>query len=116
MMKKELLKKASEEIRKEMYEVGFIDDSDDISRFLDNLARELAKEEILEGNEDIDFYYEKECEIEELQEKLLKEIKDKIMSKYNRFSTCQNGHYAACYYEIDKEFKNWDEFDDYWDR
>jgi hypothetical protein len=95
MMKKELLEKAREEIRKEIDRVGYIDDSDDANRFLDNLVQELVKED------------------EELQEELLREIKDKIMSRYNRFSTCENGHYAACYYEIDKEFNSWDEFNDY---
>lgn len=112
-MLEKLLGLAKVEIEKEMNRLGYIDDSDNTDRFLDNLARELAKEEILKGNEDIDFYYEKEFEIEELQEELLKEIKDKIMSKYNSFSTCENGHYEACYYEIDKEFNDWDEFNNH---
>ena len=110
---KNLLQKAEVKVQEEIKRVGFIDDSDDTDRFLDNLAQELAKEEILKDNEDIDFYYEKEGEIEELQEELLEEIKDKIMSKYNSFSTCENGHYAGCYYEIDKEFNNWDEFNNH---
>lgn len=107
---KKLLQKAELKIQEEIKRIGFIDDSDNTDRFLDNLSKELAKEKILKGNEDIEFYYEKECEIEELQEELLEEIKDKIMSKYNRFSTCDNGYYKGCYYETDKEFNNWDEF------
>lgn len=110
---KDLLQKAEVKVQEEIKRVGFIDDSDNADRFLDNLSQELAKEEILKGNKDIEFYYEKECEIEGLQEELLEEIRDKIMSKYNSFSTCENGHYAGCYYEIDKEFKNWDEFNNY---
>jgi hypothetical protein len=113
---KNLLEKAEVEVQAEIKRIGFIDDSDNTDRFLDNLSQELAIEEILKGNEDIEFYYEKECEIEELQEKLLEEIKDKIMSKYNHFSTCESGHYKGCYYEIDKEFNNWDEFNDYFER
>jgi len=96
MIKKELLEKAREEIKKEIDRIGFIDDSDNADRFLDNLALELAKED------------------EELQEELLKEIKDKIMTNYNCFSTCDEyGVYKACYYEVDKEFETWDEFNDY---
>ena len=110
---KNLLQRAEVKVQEEIKRVGFIDDSDNTDRFLDKLSQELAKEKILKGNEDIDFYYEKECEIEELQEELLEEIKDKIMSKYNRFSTCENGRYAGCYYEIDKEFSNWAEFNDH---
>ena len=110
---KNLLQRAEVKVQEEIKRVGFIDDSDNTDRFLDNLSRELAEEEILKGNEDIDFYYEKECEIEELQEELLEEIKDKIMSKYNRFSTCENGRYAGYYYEIDKEFDNLDEFNNH---
>lgn len=110
---KNLLEKAGVKVQEEIKRVGFVDDSDNTDRFLDNLSQELAKEEILKGNEDIDFYYEKEGEIEELQEELLEEIKDKIMNKYNSFSTCENGHYEGCYYEIDKEFNNWDEFNNH---
>ena len=110
---KNLLQKAELKIQEEIKRVGFIDDTDNTDRFLDNLSQELAKEEILKGNEDINFYYDKESEIEELQEKLLEEIKDKIMSKYNHFSTCESGHYKGCYYEIDKEFSNWDEFNNH---
>lgn len=92
---KKLLQKAEVKIQEEIKRAGFIDDSDNTDRFLDNLAQELAKED------------------EELQEELLNEIKNKIMSKYNCFSTCESGHYAACYYEIDKEFETWDEFNSY---
>lgn len=111
---KKLLQKAQVKIQEEMNRLGYIDDSDYTDRFLDNLALELAKEKILKGNDDIEFYYEKEYEIEDLQVKLLKEIKDKIMSKYRCFCTCNEyGRYEACYYEVDKDFESWDEFNDY---
>jgi hypothetical protein len=114
---KNLIEKAELKIQEEIKRVGFIDDSDNTDRFLDNLSQELTKEEILKGNEDIIFHYDKESEIEELQEKLLEEIKYKIMNKYNHFSTCEgDGHYKSCYYEIDKEFNNWDEFNDHFGR
>jgi len=111
---KKLLQKAELKIREEMDRRGFIDDSDYTNRFLDNLALELAKEKILKNNDDIDFYYEKEYEIEELQVKLLKEIKEKIMNKYRLFCTCNEyGYYKACYYEVDKDFETWDEFNNH---
>ena len=113
MNKKEILQKAEIKIQEEMNRIGYIDDSDNVVRFLDNLARNLAEEEVLKGNEDID--YEKEREIEELQEELLEEIKKIMSSKYKRIYSLKNGHYTAFYYEteIDKEFNNLDEFNDY---
>jgi len=113
MNKKEILQKAEIKIQEEMNRIGYIDDSDNVVRFLDNLARNLAEEEVLKGNEDID--YEKEREIEELQEELLEEIKRIMSSKYKRIYSLKNGHYTAFYYEteIDKEFRNLDEFNDY---
>ena len=94
-----LLKMAKVEIHKAMQKIGRINDSDNSDRFLDNLAKELAENEILKGNEDIKLYYEKETEIEELQEILLAEIKDKIMDKYKIVSECdKSGTYTAYYY------------------
>ena len=69
---KNLLQRAEVKVQEEIKRVGFIDDSDNTDRFLDKLSQELAKEKILKGNEDIDFYY-----------------------------------------EIDKEFSNWAEFNDH---
>ena len=106
---KKLLQKARKKVEEEMKRVGFIDDSDNSDRFLDNLSQKLAKEEVLKGNENIDFYYEKEDEIEQLQEKLLEEIRDKIMGKYNRFYECKNGQYIACFYETIDGLKAWKE-------
>ena len=106
---KKLLQRAEVKIQEEIKRTGFIDDSDNVvDRFLDSLARNLAEEKILKG--DID---EKEREIEELQEELLEEIKKIMSSKYKRIYTLKNGHYTAFYYEADKEFNNWNEFNDY---
>ena len=110
---KKLLQEAKVKIKKEMTDTGFIDDSDCTERFLDLLAKELAEGEILKGNKDIDFYYEKEEAIEDLSKKILDEIKGKIMNEYKIFSTSENGHYEACYYEVDEEFSTWNEFNDH---
>lgn len=111
---KNLLQKAEVKIQEEIKRVGFIDDSDNTDRFLDNLAKKLAEEEILQGNDDIDFYYEKEYEIKEMQEKLLEKIKDRIMSKYNSFEVfSKRGHCEAYYYEIDKKFNTLKEFNNH---
>jgi len=110
-MLKKLLGLAKVEIEKEMNRLGYIDDSDNADRFLDELAKNLVEKELVPDG-DLDLYYEKEYEIEEL----LKEIKDKIMCKYYCFSTCDEyGVYKACYYEVDKEFNSWEEFYDYFE-
>jgi len=82
-MMNNLLEKAKMEIEKEMEEMGYIDDSDNADRFLDGLARELVEKEILQGNDDIDLYYEKEGEIEELAEDLLEELNSYASDKYS---------------------------------
>lgn len=107
-MLKKLLQKAEVKIQEEIERFGFIDDSDNADRFLDNLALELAKEEILKGNEDINFYYEKEYEIEELQEELLKMIKDEVMINYDSIGTTnERGDYSGCWYRDLKGLVNW---------
>lgn len=82
-MMNNLLEKAKMEIEKEMEEMGYIDDSDNADRFLDELARKLVEKEILQGDDDIDLYYEKEGEIEELAEDLLEELNVYTSDKYN---------------------------------
>lgn len=106
-MKKELLEKAREEIEKEMNRVGFIDDSDNCDRFLDELSRNLA-EKVLVPNDDIELYYEKEAEIEELSEELLEMIKDEIMIEYNKIDFInERGDYTGCYYSTKKDAVRW---------
>lgn len=107
-MLKKLLQKAEVKIQEEIERFGFIDDSDYADRFLDNLALELVKEEILKGNEDINFCYEKEYEIEELQEELLKMIKDEVMINYDSIGTTnERGDYSGCWYRDLKGLVNW---------
>lgn len=106
---KKLLKKADLKIREEMKRVGYIDDSDNSDRFLDDLSQKLAIEKILKGSNEIELYYKKEHEIEQLQEKILQKIKNEIMNKYNRFHTNKNGYYEGCYYETSDALKAWKE-------
>lgn len=111
---KNLLQKAEFKINEEMERMGFIDDSDNSARFLDDLALKLATEEILKGDisgdNGIELYYEKEHEIEILAEQLLEKIKKEIMNKYNHFSNPGNGNiYEGCYYETAAGLKTWKE-------
>lgn len=102
-----LLEKAREQIKKEMNRVGFIDDSDNCDRFLDELARNLVEEELVLGD-DIKLYYEKEEEIEELAEKLLDMIKDEVMINYDSMSvTDGRGNYSGCWYKDLKGLVEW---------
>ena len=106
-----LLIKAKEKIEVEINSIGYIFDCDNSDRFLDNVSKELASQEILQGNDDIDFYYEHEEQIELLANDLLNEIKTNIMSKLNTFSTCtEDGIFRCVYYSIDETFRKWDEF------
>jgi len=106
-----LLSLAKVEIEKEMDRVGYIDDSDNNERFLDSLAKELVKKEILQGNDNIDLYYEKESEIEELSEELLDLIKEFVVNNYDsEGNTDDRGNYSGCYYKDKKGLKKWSEF------
>lgn len=101
-----LLEVAREKIKEEMArDAGFIDDSDDMpERFLDCLAKELVENELVPDKSNIELYYEKEEDIEELSEKLLYKIKEEIMSKeYNSYGN--DGRY--CYYRDKKDLVAW---------
>ena len=104
-MLEKLLEIAREKIKEEMArDAGFIDDSDDMpERFLDGLAKELITNELVPDKSDIELYYEKEKEIEELAEELLTMIKEEIMPDYNSYSS--NGRY--CYYRDKKDLVAW---------
>ena len=106
-MLEKLLEIAREKIKEEMArDAGFIDDSDDMpERFLDCLAKELVESELVPDKSNIELYYEKEEEIEDLSEELLDMIKEKIMSKeYNNYYS-SNGRY--CYYKDKKDLIAW---------
>lgn len=106
-MLEKLLEIAREKIKEEMARgAGFIDDSDDMpERFLDDLSKKLVERELVPDENDLDLYYEKVGEIEELAEELLYMIKEQIMSKeYNNYYD-NNGSY--CYYKDKKDLIAW---------
>lgn len=106
-----LLDLAKVEIEKEMDILGYIDDSDMHDRFLDELAKKLVEEEILQGNDDIELYYEKETEIEELTEELLGRMAEHMNKTYKRKGNCnERGDYTGCYYSTKEGLKKWSEF------
>ena len=93
------LKKAMEEVDKEIEEVGYIDDSDRMPywflRFLDKLARKIVERELVpDKNEE---------EIEYFAEKLLCMIKENMSEKYNTYSN--NG--KRCYYKDREDLIYW---------
>ena len=88
-----LLEKAKIEIANEMERVGFIDDSDNVDRFLDNLAYELT-----ENIEDVD------------QDQLLEEIQEHMKFRYNSSNhTNDRADYTGCYYKDAEGLKAWNE-------
>ena len=104
-MLEKLLEVARGKIKEEMAkDAGFIDDSDDMpERFLDGLAKELVTNELVPDLDDIELYYKREGEIEDLSEELLTMIKEEIMPDYNSYSS--NGRY--CYYRGKKDLVAW---------
>jgi len=105
-MLEKLLEVARGKIKEEMArDAGFIDDSDDMpERFLDDLAKELVTNELVPDLDDIELYYKREGEIEDLSEELLYMIKEQIMPKeYNSYSN--DGSY--CYYKDKKDLIAW---------
>lgn len=104
IIKKEILQKAKTKIQEEIEITGFIDDSDNVNRFLDNLIQELTEEALRDDEKNIDY---------ELQDELLEEIKKFMNNHYKHISTRKNGNYVGFYYKADKEFNNLDEFYNY---
>lgn len=103
-----LMRLAQAEIEKEMSIEGFIDDSDNADRFLDELSVKIVEEEILKGNNDISFYYENEDQIEELSEILLEKIEDHMKEAYKREGSVNSrGNYTGCFYKNQEGLKNW---------
>lgn len=106
-MLNKLLEVAKVEVEKEMKEVGFVYDGDNAERFLDKLAEKLVSDEVLKGNDDIDFYYEKEGEIEELSEELLANIKEYVKDNYNHVGEVDDrGDYAGYYHDTEKLYES----------
>lgn len=110
-MLEKLLELANVEIEKEMGILGYIDDSDNNERFLDELAKKLVEEEILQGSDDIELYYEKESKIQELTEELIRIIAEHMNKTYKRKGDCDDrGNYSGCYYKDKEGLKKWSEF------
>ena len=110
---KKLLEKAEKLIDDELEESSFIDDSDMVYRYLDDLAEGLSIDEIVGNDKSLESYYKKEDEICELTDKLLEMIHANIMKKYNVFESCKNGIYKRFFYKVDKKFETLEEFLDY---
>lgn len=106
-----LMKQAKIEIEKEINREGFIDDSDNTDRFLDDLAIKLPEREILKENNDVEFYYENEDKIKEISEELLEGIEYYMRSNYKREgSVDKTDNYKGCYYKNKEGLENWNSF------
>lgn len=91
-----ILDAAKDEISIEMNRVGFIDESDNSERFIDELAYKFAEE-----------YEDEELDFDEVLEML-----DDYMKKtYRRKGGCNDrGDYTGCYYKDREGLKKWSEF------
>lgn len=101
MTKQELMKIAEGRIVKEMEEVGYIDDSDMVERFLDNLAYELVGDDELSINDD------------EVQE-VLENIKEScIKDKYRLISEVdERANFTGYYVPFDSKYKTIEDFEE----
>ena len=97
---KTILELAREEIEKEIKNAGFICDSDNTDRFLDNLVLKLRDELIEEFEINIDE--------NEFFDKVLSKIREEIMSDYILYSDSENGNFEGYY--TDKEYTDLEDF------
>lgn len=107
-MLEKLLKKAMEEVGKEMGRTGFINDTGDIPEelldYIEALAIDLVTNELVSDPDNIELYYEKEEDIEYLADELIDMIEEQIMlENYSYYSN--NGRYY--YYKDKKDLVNW---------
>lgn len=110
-MMNRLLDKLKLEVEKEIEELGFVDDSDNLQdRFIDEVAHKIAEDEILKGDNDIDLYYEKENKIQEIAEELMERASEVI--DYSCFSETANGNAKVFYYKGNKKFDNLEDLKD----
>jgi len=90
LKEKRILKEAEKEIEKEMNKKGYIDDSDNTDRFLDELIENLSNED------------------EELKKFLLEKIEEIMYKKYNKIGSMnERGDYAGCWYKDKKHAVLW---------
>lgn len=86
-----ILEDAKIKIEGKMNRVGFIDDTDNAERFIDDLAREYEEEY------DLDF------------DLILETLEDHMKKTYKRKGSCdKTGHYAGCYYKDKEGLKKWE--------
>lgn len=103
-----ILEYTEHDIKEEMNSKGYIDDSDNQDRFLDNSVEENTKIAVLGDNDDIGLYYENEGLIEELKEEALKNIQKYMSKNYKeKGSVNDRGDYTGCYYKNKEGLKNW---------
>lgn len=97
-MMEDLALDAQEAIDEEMDRVGFIDDSDNIERFLDTLAEGLLAEIDKDfDNTDLDW--------------LTYEMKELMAEKYGKIGECDKAaNYSGFFYKSDERFETIEEF------
>lgn len=88
-----ILEATKEEIKKEMDRTGYIDDSDNIERFVEILVREYVDEDdILDIDEVVELLY------------------DHMNKIYKRKGSCnERGDYTGCYYKNKQGLEDWEE-------
>lgn len=91
-MLNKILEDAKVKIEKEMAEMGYIDDTDETDRFIDNLARDYEEE------------YEEKLDFDDILEML----EDYMKKTYKRKGSSDNGHYSGCYYKYKEGLKKWE--------
>jgi hypothetical protein len=86
-----ILEDAKNKIGEEINTVGFIDDTDEADRFIDNLARDY------EEKYEVDF------------DEILEMLEDYIKKTYKRKGNADSkGHYSGCYYKDKEGLKKWE--------
>lgn len=102
------------EIEKEMNKKGYIDDSDNQDRFLDDTISVTTEKVVLKDNNDIEAYYENEDLIEGLKEETLENIQKYMKKNYKEEGSVNDrGDYTGCYYKNKEGLKKWEESMEY---
>ncbi|MTI47864.1 MAG: hypothetical protein FH761_08485 [Firmicutes bacterium] len=87
----EILEKSSEKIENEINRLGYIDDTDECDRFLDNISKEC------EDVYGIDF------------DEILEMLTNHMKKTYKKKGSCdKTGHYSGCYYKNREGLKAWE--------
>lgn len=92
----DILEQTKKEISAEMDRAGYIDESDDNERFIDELTKKHTEE-----NEKLDF------------DEVLEMVDDYMKKTYKRKgSSDDGGHYAGCYYKDKQGLEKWNGFNE----